>query len=126
MSAGIRFGVATAVLVVIGLLVFRVCLQYCDIADTSVLDNRVIGFTEISQDKQPILLPVRNDLLSGELADQRALVAIRLRARWWMVLALAVGLATALLWLYRVAPPACRYLLSKPVAAAHHNADGKS
>jgi hypothetical protein len=118
MSAGIRFGVATAALVVICLLVYRVCLQYFDIADTSVVDNRVIGFTEISQEQQPALLFVGDDLLSGELEDQRALVALIHRARWWMALALAVGIAVSLLWLYRVAPPVSRFLISKLVVGS--------
>jgi hypothetical protein len=118
MSEGIRFGVATAVLVVICLLLYRVCLQYRDIADTSVVDDRVIGFTEITKDRQPNLLYVRNDLLNGELEDQRALVAVRHRARWWMALALAVGIAITLLWIFRVTPLVSRFLLSKLIVGS--------
>ena len=113
MFAGIRFGAATIVLVGISLLVYWTCRQYCYIADTSVLDSRVLGFTEVSEHHQPVVLPLRDQLLNGELRDQRALMAVRRSALWWMVLASAVGMALALWWLWRAAPMVPQFRFGK-------------
>ena len=102
MSAGIRFGVLTFVLLLSGALVYWTYVQYCDIANVTVLNDRVVAYAAISPVNQPALMGHRDVLLSGELRDRQALAAIQTDALWWLVGALAYGVAIACWWFFRV------------------------